>query len=85
MKLNQSLTRLYSTLKIGQYIFVEDDFVSAKSKTELGNLAIHLNIRLIRVITREHNAFLPTDITSFLRYATQILETEVAISTGRKG
>jgi len=35
MKLNPSLTRLYSTLKIGQYIFVEDDFVSAKSKTEL--------------------------------------------------
>lgn len=33
--LNPSLTRLYRTLKIGQFIFVEDDFEPAKNKSEL--------------------------------------------------
>ncbi len=33
--LDQALIRLYKALKIGQFIFVEDDFESAKNKSEL--------------------------------------------------
>ena len=33
--LDPSLTRLYNTLRIGQFVFVEDDFCSASNKSEL--------------------------------------------------